>query len=98
MASGLVSYRIDQAGKDHTVAENLIKPCIKDVIEYKMHSILVFFSNLEEKATKMIHTIPLLNDTSHEGSIIFEDLEKIVITTLISRILINLSAILSIKQ
>ncbi|GBM02764.1 hypothetical protein AVEN_40830-1 [Araneus ventricosus] len=56
MASYLVSYRIAQAGPQteaQTVAENLIKPCVKDIIEYM----------LDEKAAKVIDTIPLPNDT-----------------------------------
>ncbi|GBP35274.1 Zinc finger BED domain-containing protein 5 [Eumeta japonica] len=30
-ASYLVSYRIEQAGEAHTIAENLIKPCVLDI-------------------------------------------------------------------
>ncbi|GBO41578.1 hypothetical protein AVEN_116120-1 [Araneus ventricosus] len=54
MTSYLVSYRIAQAGEAHTVAENLIKPCVKDIIECKF----------DEKAAKGIDTIPLSNDTT----------------------------------
>ncbi|GBP73642.1 Zinc finger BED domain-containing protein 5 [Eumeta japonica] len=32
-ASYLVSYRIAQAGEAHTIAENLIKPCVLDITE-----------------------------------------------------------------
>ena len=33
MASYLVSYRVAQAGEAHTIAENLIKPYVKDIVE-----------------------------------------------------------------
>ena len=53
MASCLVSYRVAQAGEAHTIAGNLIKPCIKDRVEYM----------LDGKATELVGTVPLSNDT-----------------------------------
>ncbi|GBM22866.1 Zinc finger BED domain-containing protein 5 [Araneus ventricosus] len=73
MASYLVSYRIAQAGEAHTVAENLIKPCVKDIIECMF----------DEKAAKVIDTIPLSNDTISRR---IGDLAENVKSTLISRI------------
>ncbi|GBN83817.1 Zinc finger BED domain-containing protein 5 [Araneus ventricosus] len=73
MASYLVSYRIAQAGEAHTVAENLIKPCVKDIIECMF----------DEKAAKVIDTIPLSNDTiSRRIGYLAENVKS----TLISRI------------
>lgn len=34
MTSYLVSYRLAEAGEAHTFAENLIKPRVKDIIEF----------------------------------------------------------------
>ncbi|GBN87939.1 Zinc finger BED domain-containing protein 5 [Araneus ventricosus] len=73
MASYLVSYRIAQAGEAHTVAENFIKPCVKDIIECMF----------DEKAAKVIDTIPLSNDTISRR---IGDLAENVKSTLISRI------------
>ncbi|GBP64676.1 ATP-binding cassette sub-family A member 5 [Eumeta japonica] len=52
-ASYLVSYRIAQAGEAHTIAENLIKPCVLDITKYM----------LDEKSAKHLFTVPLSNDT-----------------------------------
>ncbi|KAL4126751.1 hypothetical protein QTP88_010960 [Uroleucon formosanum] len=52
-ASYMVSYRIAQAGKAHTIAESLIKPCVTDIVSCM----------LDEKVVKKINTIPLFNDT-----------------------------------
>ncbi|KAK9681399.1 hypothetical protein QE152_g38339 [Popillia japonica] len=52
-ASYLVSYRIAQAGEAHTIAENLIKPCVLDTINCM----------LDEKSAKHLSTVPLSNDT-----------------------------------
>ncbi|GBL81848.1 Zinc finger BED domain-containing protein 5 [Araneus ventricosus] len=73
MASYLGSYRIVPAGEAHTVAENLIKPCVKDIIESMFH----------EKAAKVIDTIPLSNGII---SLRIGDLAEKVKATLISRI------------
>ncbi|GBN69178.1 Zinc finger BED domain-containing protein 5 [Araneus ventricosus] len=73
MASYLVSYRIAQAGEAHNVAENLIKPCVKDIIECMF----------DETAAKVIDTIPLSNDTISRR---IGDLAENVKSTLISRI------------
>ncbi|GBN63780.1 Zinc finger BED domain-containing protein 5 [Araneus ventricosus] len=73
MASYLVNYRIGQAGEAHTVAENLIKPCVKDIMECMF----------DEKAAKLLDTIPLSNDTISRK---IRDLAENVKATLISRI------------
>ncbi|GFT73229.1 zinc finger BED domain-containing protein 5 [Trichonephila clavipes] len=52
-ASYLVSYRIAQAGEAHTIAENLIKPCVLDITKCM----------LDEKSAKHVSTAPLSNDT-----------------------------------
>lgn len=52
-ASYLVSYRIAQAGEVHTMAENLIKPCVLDITKCM----------LDEKSAKHLSTVPLSNDT-----------------------------------
>lgn len=52
-ASYLVSYRIAQAGEAHTIAENLIKPCVLDITKCM----------LDEKSAKHLSTVPLSNDT-----------------------------------
>ncbi|KAL4132524.1 hypothetical protein QTP88_009659 [Uroleucon formosanum] len=31
----MVIYRIAQAGKAHTIAESLIKPCVTDIVSYE---------------------------------------------------------------
>lgn len=45
--SYLANYQIAQAGKAHTVAENLIKPCVKGIIECMF----------DEEVAKVIDTI-----------------------------------------
>ncbi|GFX79545.1 zinc finger BED domain-containing protein 5 [Trichonephila clavipes] len=52
-ASYLVSYRIAQAGEAHTIAENLIKPCVLDITKCM----------LDEKSAKHVSTVPHSNDT-----------------------------------
>ncbi|GFS72297.1 zinc finger BED domain-containing protein 5 [Trichonephila clavipes] len=52
-ASYLVSYRIAQAGEAHTIAENLIKPCVLDITKCM----------LDEKSAKHVSTVLLSNDT-----------------------------------
>ncbi|GBP32892.1 Zinc finger BED domain-containing protein 5 [Eumeta japonica] len=52
-ASYLVSYRIEQAGEAHSIAENLIKPCVLDITKCM----------LDEKSAKHLSTVPLSNDT-----------------------------------
>ena len=73
MSSYLVSYRVAQAGEAHTIAENLIKPCAKDIVECM----------LDGKATKLIDTIPLSNNTISRR---IRDLADDVKATLLSRI------------
>ncbi|GBP78856.1 Zinc finger BED domain-containing protein 5 [Eumeta japonica] len=51
--SHLVSYRIAQAGEAHTIAENLIKPCVLDTTKCM----------LNEKSAKHLSTVPLSNVT-----------------------------------
>ncbi|GBO26289.1 Zinc finger BED domain-containing protein 5 [Araneus ventricosus] len=70
MVSYLVSYRIAQAGEAHTVAEKIINPCVKDIE-----------CMFDEKAAKVIDTIPLSNDTI---SLRIGDLAENVKATLIS--------------
>ena len=53
MASYLVSYRVAQAGEAHTIAENLIKPCVKDRAECMLNG----------RATELVGTVPLSNNT-----------------------------------
>jgi len=53
MASYLVSYQVAQAGEAHTIAENLIKPCVKDIVECM----------LDGKAMDLVGTVPLSNNT-----------------------------------
>lgn len=48
----MVSHRIAQIGKAHTIAETLIKPCVTDIVSCM----------LDEKLVKKINTIPLFND------------------------------------
>ncbi|GBP51796.1 Fatty acid synthase [Eumeta japonica] len=52
-ASYLVSYRIAQAGEEHTIAENLKKPCVLNITKCMHH----------EKSAKHFFTVPLSNDT-----------------------------------
>jgi len=53
MASYLVTYRVAQAGEAHTIAENLIKPCVKDTVECM----------LDGKVIELVGTVPLSNNT-----------------------------------
>ncbi|CAH2095717.1 unnamed protein product [Euphydryas editha] len=52
-ASNLVSYRIAQADEAHTIAENLIKPCLLDItkcmLDDKSEKHLSFYSPAEFK-------------------------------------------------
>ncbi|KAJ0183269.1 hypothetical protein K1T71_001245 [Dendrolimus kikuchii] len=54
--SYLVSYRIAQAGEAHTIAENLIKPCVLDLLN-------ITKCMFDEKSAKHLSTVPLSNDT-----------------------------------
>ncbi|GFS43634.1 transposase [Nephila pilipes] len=47
-ASYRVSYRIVQQGEAHTIAESLIKPCVKDVVA----------SMIGEEHAKLIDCVP----------------------------------------
>ena len=73
MASYLASYRVAQAGVAHTSAENLIKPCVKDIVECMLGG----------KATELVGTVPLSNNTISRR---IGDLAENVKATLISRI------------
>jgi len=72
-ASYMVSYRIAQAGKAHTIAESLIKPCVTDIVSCM----------LDEKAVKKINTIPLSNDTVRRR---INDISTYIKSELISRL------------
>lgn len=72
-ASYLVSYRIAKAGKSHIIAETLIKPCVKDIVETMM----------DEKDVKLVTTVPLSNNTISRRIVEMADDVK---NTLISRI------------
>ena len=53
MTSYKISYRIAKQGEAHTIAENLIKPCAKDMVEYM----------IGEKYVRNIECVPLSNST-----------------------------------
>lgn len=72
-ASYLVSYRIAKCGKNHTIAENLVLPCIKDVVRCM----------LGEDQEKKINNIPLSNNTISRR---IQDMSDDVEQTIISRI------------
>lgn len=55
-ASFRVSYRIARSGQAHTIAENLIGPCAKDIAKCM----------LGEKAAKKIELVPLSNNMVNE--------------------------------
>ncbi|KAL4098313.1 hypothetical protein QTP88_022947 [Uroleucon formosanum] len=76
--SYMVRYRIlkAQAGKTHTIAESLIKPCVTDIVSYM----------LDEKAVKKINTIPLSNDTVRRR---INDISTHIKSELISRLKCN---------
>jgi|UniRef100_A0A2S2QK75 hypothetical protein len=64
------SYRIAKCGKNHTIAEDLISPCIKDTVQCMFG----------EKNVKKINSIPLSNNTiSRRIQDISEDIELTVI-------------------
>ena len=73
MASYLVSYRVAQAGEAHTIAENLIKHYVKDIVECM----------LDGKAAELVGTVPLSNNTISRR---IGDLVEDVKATLLSRI------------
>lgn len=75
-ASYMVSYRIAQAGKAHTIAESLIKPCVTDIVSCM----------LDEKAVKKINTISLSNDTVRRR---INDISTHIKSELISRLKCN---------
>jgi hypothetical protein len=72
-ASYLVSYRVAQAGEVHTIAENLVKPCVKDIVEFM----------LDGEATGQARTVRLSNNTISRR---IGDLAEDVKATLFSRI------------
>lgn len=75
-ASFRVSYRIARSGQAHTVAENLIGPCAKDIT----------MCMLGEKAAKKIDLVPLSNNTVSRR---INDLANNVESELIKRIKLN---------
>ncbi len=52
-ASYRISYRLEKAGKAHTIAENLIKLCAKDLVECM----------IDKKYVKNIDKVPLSNNS-----------------------------------
>jgi len=52
MASYLVIYRVAQAGEAHNISENLIKPCVKDIVG----------CNVDGKVMELVDTVPLSNN------------------------------------
>ncbi|XP_035225125.1 zinc finger BED domain-containing protein 5-like [Stegodyphus dumicola] len=79
-ASFRVSYRIARFRQAHTIAENLIGPCAKDIAKCM----------LGEKAAKKIELVPLSNNTvSHR----INDLANYVENELLKRIKLNYFAI-----
>ena len=73
MASYLVSYRVVLAGEAHTIAKNLVKPCVKGIVECM----------LDGKVTELVGTVPLSNNTISRR---IGDLAEDVKATLLSRI------------
>lgn len=72
-ASYRISYRIAKCGKNHTIAENLILPCIKDAVGCM----------LGEDQISKISNIPLSNNTISRR---IQDMSDDVEMTIISRI------------
>jgi hypothetical protein len=65
-----ISYRIAKFSKNHTIAENLIFPCIKDTVQCMFG----------EENVKKINSIPLSNNTvSRRIQAMCEDIELTVI-------------------
>ncbi|XP_067121126.1 zinc finger BED domain-containing protein 5-like [Centruroides vittatus] len=79
-ASFRVSYRIARSGQAHTIAENLIGPCAKDIAKCM----------LGEKAAKKIELVPLSNNTVSRR---INDLANYVENELLKRIKLNYFAI-----
>lgn len=70
-ASYKISYHIAKSGKNHTIAENLIFPCIKDAVGCM----------LGEESARKIDTIPVSNSTiSRRIRDMSDDIEETVIT------------------
>lgn len=70
-ASYKISYHIAKAGKNHTIAENLILPCIKDAVSCM----------LGNESAKTICTIPLSNSTiSRRIQDMSDDIEETVVS------------------
>jgi len=72
-ASYRISYRIAKYGKNHTIAENLIFPCIKDTVQCMFG----------EKNVKKINSIPLSNNTIFRQ---IQDMSEDIELTVIDRI------------
>lgn len=79
-ASFRVSYRIARSGQAHTMAENLIGPCAKDIVKCM----------LGEKAARKIDLVPLSNNTVSRR---INDLANDVENELLKRIKFNYFAI-----
>lgn len=72
----LYSYPIAKYGKNHTIAENLISPCIIDAVQY------IF----GEENVKKINSISLPNNTISRR---FQDMSEDFELTVIDRIKMN---------
>jgi len=72
-ASYRISYRIAKCGKNHTIAENLIFPCIKDTVQCMFG----------EENVKKINIIPLSNNTISRR---IQDMSENIELTVIDRI------------
>ena len=72
-ASYRISYRIAKSGKNHTIAENLILPCIKDAVGCM----------LGEQQVQKINSIPLSNNTISQR---IQEMSDDVEITIISRL------------
>lgn len=72
-ASYRISYRIAKCGKNHTIAENLISPCIKDAVRCM----------LGEEHVRKMNSIPLSNNTINRR---IQDISEEIEATVIDRI------------
>ena len=66
-ASFLLSYRIARAGKPHTIAENLIKPCIADIVS------CVLGEDAAKKVAAVQCSNNIISDRIHKISYHIED-------------------------
>jgi hypothetical protein len=72
-ASYGVSYREGKAAKAHLIAERLIDPCVKDVVQYL----------LGENVAKMVDMVPLSNYTVSRQ---INDMSSNIETTVLKRL------------